>query len=140
VIQNNKASKQVGLSSTFNKTFKSQESKGKTKLVEETSTIALEEKGHKKKTVRKEKNSSENKSEQSIEQSPVSIPQTEKKKRRHVSTLDPIPPCKRTTRSMAKKGKLVVSPHTHEDPIDLTSPSEDLSVQDDIPVSFKPVK
>ena len=34
---------------------------------------------------------------------------------------------------MAKKGKVVVSPHTHEDPIDLTSPSKDLLVQDDIP-------
>jgi hypothetical protein len=42
--------------------------------VEETSTMALEEKGHKTKTVRKEKNSSENKDEQSIEQSPVTIP------------------------------------------------------------------
>jgi hypothetical protein len=49
-----------------------------------------------------------------------------------VSTPDLVPPCKRTTRSMAKKGKEVVSPHTQEDPIDLTSPSEDLSVQDDI--------
>ena len=34
---------------------------------------------------------------------------------------------------MEKKGKTIVSPHTQEDPIDLTSPSEDLSVQDDIP-------
>jgi hypothetical protein len=75
VSQNEKASKQAGPSSTVNKTFKSQESKGKTKLVEETSTVALEEKGHKTKTVRKGKNSSENKSEQSIEQSPVTIPQ-----------------------------------------------------------------
>jgi hypothetical protein len=33
---------------------------------------------------------------------------------------------------MAKKGKVVFNPHTHEDPIDLTSPSEDLSVQEDI--------
>jgi hypothetical protein len=101
--------------------------------VEETSTVALEEKGHKTKTVRKEKNSSENKDEQSIEQSPITIPRTEKKKRKLVSTFDPLPPCKRTTRSMAKKGKAVVSPHTHEEPIDLTSPSEDLSIQDDIP-------
>jgi hypothetical protein len=45
----------------------------------------------------------------------------------------PIPPFKRTTRSMAKKGKTIVSPHTQEDPIDLTSPSEDLSIQDNIP-------
>jgi hypothetical protein len=36
---------------------------------------------------------------------------------------------------MENKGKEVVSPHTHEEPIDLTSPSEDLSVQDDIPSS-----
>ena len=50
-----------------------------------------------------------------------------------MSTPDPVPPCKRTTRSMEKKGKAVVIPHTHEDPRDLTSPSEDLSVQDDIP-------
>jgi len=42
--------------------------------VDETSTIALEEKGHKTKTLRKEKNISENKDEQSIEQSPVTIP------------------------------------------------------------------
>jgi hypothetical protein len=83
--------------------------------------------------VRKGKNSSENKSEQSIEQSPITIPQIEKKKRNPVSTPDPVPPCKITTRSMAKKGKVVVNPHTHEDPIDITSPSEDLSVQDDIP-------
>jgi hypothetical protein len=34
---------------------------------------------------------------------------------------------------MEKKGKEVVSPHTHEDPIDITSPSLDLLVQDDIP-------
>jgi DNA-binding protein H-NS len=95
VSQNDKASKQAGSSFTFNKIFKSQESKGKTKLVEETSKIALEEKGHKTKTVRKEKNSSKNKSEQSIEQSHVTIPQIEKKKRKSMSTLDPIHPCKR---------------------------------------------
>jgi hypothetical protein len=63
VSQNEKDSKKVGPSSTANKTFKSQRSKGKTKLLEETSTISLEEKGHKTKTVRKGKNSSENKSE-----------------------------------------------------------------------------
>ena len=131
--QHEKATKQAGPSSKVNKTFKSQESKGKTKLVEETSTVALEEKVHKTKIVRKGKNILENKSEQSIEQSPVTIPQIEKKKRKPVSTPDPVPPCKRTTRSMEKKGKIVVSPHTHEDPIDLTSPFEDLSVQDDIP-------
>jgi hypothetical protein len=34
---------------------------------------------------------------------------------------------------MEKRGKEFVSPLTQEDPIDLTSPSEDLSVQDDIP-------
>jgi len=58
------------------------------------------------------KNSSENKSDQSIEQSPETIPQIEKKKRNPVSTPDPVPPCKRTTRNMAKKGKTFVSPHT----------------------------
>jgi hypothetical protein len=72
--QHKKSSKQVGPSSTINKTFKSQESKGGTKLVEETSTVALKEKGHKTKIVRKGKNNSENKSEHSIEQSPVTIP------------------------------------------------------------------
>jgi hypothetical protein len=133
VSQHKKDSKQAGPSSIVNKTFKSKESKGKTKLVEETSTVALEEKGHETKTVRKGKNSSENKSEQSIEQSPITIPQLEKKKRKLVSTPDPVPPCKRTIRSMEKRGKAVVSPHTQEDPIDITSPSEDLSVQDDIP-------
>jgi hypothetical protein len=133
VSQHEKASKQAGPSSIVNKTFKSQESKGKTKLVEETSTVALKEKGHKTKIVRKGKNNSENKSEQCIEQSPVTIPQIEKKKRKPVSTPDPVPPCKRTIRSMTKKGKAIVIPHTQEDPIDLTSPSEDLSVQDDIP-------
>jgi hypothetical protein len=50
-----------------------------------------------------------------------------------MSIPDLVPPCKRTTRSMAKKGKKIVSPHTQEDPTDLTSPSEDLSIQDDIP-------
>jgi hypothetical protein len=85
------------------------------------------------KTVRKGKNSSENKSEQSIEQSPVTIPPIEKKKRKPVRTPNPVPPCKITTRTMAKKGKAVSSPHTQEDTIDLTSPSQDLSVKDDIP-------
>ena len=41
VSQNEKYSKQAGLSSTVNKTFKSQESNGKTKLVEETSIVVL---------------------------------------------------------------------------------------------------
>jgi predicted transcriptional regulator len=63
VSQHEKASKQAGPSSTVNKTFKSHESKGITKLVEETSTIVLEEKGHKIKIVRKGKNNLENKSE-----------------------------------------------------------------------------
>jgi hypothetical protein len=133
VSQKYKASKQAGPSSTVDKIFESQESKGKSKLMEETSTISLEEKGHKTKTVRKKNNSSKNKDERSIEQFPITIPQTKKKKRKLVRTSDPLPPCKRTTRRMAKKGKVVVSHHTHEDPIDLTSPSEDLSVQDDIP-------
>jgi hypothetical protein len=128
VSQHEKDSKKVGPSSIIHKTFKSQESKSKTKLVEETSIVALKEKGHKTTIVRKGKNNSKNKSEQSIEQSPVTIPQIEKKKRKPASTPDPLPPCKRTTRSMAKKGKEVVNPHTQEDPIDLTSPSEDLSI------------
>jgi hypothetical protein len=68
-----------------------------------------------------------------VAQPPVTISQSEKKKRNHVSIPDPVPPCKRTTRSMAKKGKTIVSTHTQEDPIDLTSPSEDLPIQDDIP-------
>jgi hypothetical protein len=131
--QKYKASKQAEPSSTVDKIFESQELKGKFKLMEETSTISLEEKGHKTKTVRKKKNSSKNKDERSKEQFPITIPQTKKKKRKLVSTSDPLPPCKRTTRRMEKKGKVVVNPHTHEDPIDITSPSEDLSVQDDIP-------
>jgi hypothetical protein len=73
VNQKDKASKQVGPSSTVDEIFKSQESKGKSKLVE-SSTTTLEEKGHKTKTMRKEKNSSKNKDEQSIEQFPVTIP------------------------------------------------------------------
>jgi hypothetical protein len=79
------------------------------------------------KYLRKEKS----RDEQSIEQSLVTIPQTKNKKRNLVSTSDPLPPCKRTTRIMSKKGKEVASPHTNEDPIDLTS--LDLSSQDDIP-------
>ena len=54
--------------------------------MEGTSTISLEEKVHKTKNVRKKKNSSKNKDEQSIEQFLVTIPQTEKKKRNLVST------------------------------------------------------
>jgi hypothetical protein len=53
VSQKDKSSKQEGPSSTVDKIFKSQESKGKSKLVEENSIVALEEKGHNKKTVRK---------------------------------------------------------------------------------------
>jgi hypothetical protein len=68
-----------------------------------------------------------------VAQPRVTISQLEKKKRKPVSIPDPVPPCKRTTRSMEKKGKTIVIPHTQEDPIDLTSPSKDLSVQDDIP-------
>jgi hypothetical protein len=63
VSKKDKASKQAGPSSTIDKIFKIQESKGKYKLVEETSTVALEEKGHKTKTMMKEKNRSENKDE-----------------------------------------------------------------------------
>jgi hypothetical protein len=66
VSETDKASKQAGPSSTVDKIFKIQESKGESKLVEETSTIALEDKGHRTKTVRKEKNRSGNKDEQSI--------------------------------------------------------------------------
>jgi hypothetical protein len=122
-----KVGKQVRPSSSDNKTLKSQESKGKSELIEEISAVALEERGHTSKSLRKEKS----RDEQSIEQSPMTIPQTEKKKRKLVSTSDPLPPYKRTTRSMEKKGKEVANPHTHEDPIDLTS--LDLSAQDDIP-------
>jgi hypothetical protein len=123
----------AGSSSTVNKTFKSSESKGKNKLVEETSTVAVEKEGHQTKMMKKGKHSSETKSKQSVAQPPVTISQLEKKKRKPVSIPDLVPPCKRTTRSMEKKGKTIVSPHTQEDPIDLTSPSEDLSIQDDIP-------
>jgi hypothetical protein len=68
-----------------------------------------------------------------VAQHPVTISQLEKKKRNPVSIPDPVPPCKITMRSMEKKGKTIVIPHTQEDPIDLTSPFEDLSIQDDIP-------
>jgi hypothetical protein len=74
VSQKDKASKQAGPSSTVDNIFKIQESKGKSDLVEEISTVALKEKGHKKKNVRKEKNNSKNKDEQSIEKPPVTIP------------------------------------------------------------------
>jgi hypothetical protein len=122
----------VGSSSTVNKNFKSSESKGKRKLVEETSMVAVEKEDHQK-MMKKGKHSSETKSKQSVAQPLVTISRLEKKKRKPMSIPDPIPPCKRTMRSMAKKGKTIVSPHTPEDPIDLTSPSEDLSIQDDIP-------
>ena len=99
----NSSSKQVGPSSLVNKTLKSQELKDISELVEEISAVALEEKGHKSKPLRKEKSSSKNKYEQSIEQSLVAIPQ--KKKRKLLSTFAPLPPYKRTTRSMENKGK-----------------------------------
>jgi hypothetical protein len=108
VSQKDKTSKQAGPSSTVNKIFRSQESKGKTKLLEETSTVELEEKGHKTKIVRKEKNSSENKGEQSIGQSPVTIPKIEKKKMKPMSTLDLVPTCKITTRSMDKQFSVLI--------------------------------
>jgi hypothetical protein len=82
--------------------------------------------------IKKGKHSSETKSKQSVAQPPITISQLEKKKRNLVSIPDPVPPCKRITRSMARKGKTIVSPHTPEDPINLTSPSEDLPIQDDI--------
>jgi hypothetical protein len=66
-------------------------------------------------------------------QPPVTISQLEKKKTKPVSIPDPVPPCKITMRSMAKNGKTIVSLHTQEDPIYLTSPSKDLPIQDDIP-------
>jgi hypothetical protein len=120
----------AGSSSTVNKTYKSSESKGKNKLVEETSAVAVEKEDHQK-MMKKGKHSSETK--QSVAQPPVTISQLEKKKRKPVSIPDLVPPCKRTTRSMAKKGKTIANPHTQEDPIKLTSPSEDLPIQDDIP-------
>jgi len=93
-----------GSSSTFNKTFKSFESKGKKKLVEETSTVAVEKEGHQK-MMKKGKHSSKTKSKQYVAQPPVTISQLEKKKRKPVSIPDLVPPCKRTRRSMEKKGK-----------------------------------
>jgi hypothetical protein len=82
--------------------------------------------------MKKGKHNSKTKSKQSMAQPPVTISQLEKKKRKHVSILDMVPPCKRTMRSMEKKGKTIASPHTQEYPINLTSPSEDLQIQDDI--------
>ena len=70
IVVKNKSSKQVRPSSLDNKTLKSQESKGKSELVEEISTVALEEKGHTSKSLRKEKS----RDEQFIEQSPITIP------------------------------------------------------------------
>jgi hypothetical protein len=63
VIQKDKASKQVGPSSSVNKTLKSQESKGKSKLVEEISAVALKGKDHKSKPLRKGKSISKHKDE-----------------------------------------------------------------------------
>jgi hypothetical protein len=74
--QKDKSIKQAGPSSIVDK---SQELKGKSKLVEETSTISLEEKGHKTKNVKKKKNSLENKDERSIEQFHVTVPQTKRR-------------------------------------------------------------
>jgi hypothetical protein len=101
-----------GPSSTVNKNFKISKSKGKNKLVEETSMVAVEKEGHQIKMMKKGKHSSETKSKQSMAQSPVTISQLEKKKMNPVSTPDLVPPCKRTTRSMEKNGKPIVSPHT----------------------------
>jgi hypothetical protein len=104
----NSSSKQVGPSSSINKTFKSQESKDKSKLVEEISAVALEEKDHKSKTLSKEKSSSKNKGEQSIDQPHVTIPQTKKTKRKIVITSEknnPSPPSKRTTGAWKRKEK-----------------------------------
>jgi hypothetical protein len=68
-----------------------------------------------------------------VAQPPVTTSQLERKKRKPTSIPDLVPPYKKTTRSMENKGNTIVSPHTQEDPIDLTSPSEDLPIQDDIP-------
>jgi hypothetical protein len=122
----------AGSSFTINKTSKSSKSKGKNKLIEETSMVAVEKEEHLK-MMKKRKHNSETKSKQSVAQPLVTISQLERKKRKPVSIPDPVPPCKRTTRSMAKKGKTIASPHTQEDPIDFTSPYEDLPIQDDIP-------
>jgi hypothetical protein len=101
-----------GSSSIVNKNFKISESKGKNKLVEETSMVEVEKEGHQTKMMKKGKHSSETKRKQSMAQSPVTISQLEKKKKKLVNTLDLIPPCKRTTRSMEKKGETIVIPHT----------------------------
>jgi len=74
--------------------------------------VTVEKEGHQTKMMKKGKHSSETKSKQSVAQPPVTISQLEKKKRKPVSIPDPVPPCKRTTRSMEKKGKTIVSPHT----------------------------
>ena len=55
----------AGSSSTVNKTSKGYESKGKNKLVEETSTVAVEKEDHQK-MIKKRKYSSEIKSKQSL--------------------------------------------------------------------------
>jgi hypothetical protein len=52
----------AGSSSTVNKTFKGSESKGKNKLVEETSTVVVEKEGHQTKMMKKGKHSSKTKS------------------------------------------------------------------------------
>jgi hypothetical protein len=94
----------VGSSSTINKTSKSYELKGKNKLVEDNSMVEVEKEDHQK-MMKKRKPISETKTKQSVAQLPVTISQLEKKKRKLVSIPDPVPPCKRTTRSMKKKGK-----------------------------------
>jgi hypothetical protein len=130
------SSKEVGPSSSVNKALKSQELKDKSKLVEEISAVSLDEKGHKSNPLRKEKSSSKHNGEQPIEQPPVTIPQTLKRKRKLFSTSEknnPSPPSKRTTRSMIKKGKAAVNPLSHEYPTDFTSSPLDLPVQDNIP-------
>jgi len=125
------SSKQVGPSSSVNKALKSQESKDKSELVEYISAVALEEKGHKSNPLRKEKSSSKNKCEQPIEKHHVTIPRTEKRKRKlliNSNKKNPSSPSKRTTRIMTKKGKAVGSPLAYEDPTDFTSSPLDLLV------------
>jgi hypothetical protein len=100
-----------GSSSIINKTSKSSELKGKNKVVEETSTVAVEKEDHHK-MINKRKHSSETKSKKYVAQPPVTTSQLERKKRKPASIPDPVPPCKRTTRRMGKKGKTIVSPHT----------------------------
>jgi hypothetical protein len=124
--------KKAGSSSTVNKDSKIFESKGKNKIVEETSTVVVEKEDHQK-MMKKRKHRSKTKSKQSVAQPPLTISQLERKKRKPVSIPDLVPPCKRTTRNMVKKVKTIVSPHTEEDLIYLTSHSEDLPIQDDIP-------